>query len=252
MKIAVCIRQVPDTASSPKISEDGTELDLSNVQFTINPFDEYALEEALRIKDADKETHLVVVSVGDETIIPSIKKALALGVDEAIHLKPRNASRYFDPLSIASALADELRLHSFDLILFGKKGVDNDNAQTGTMVAQLLGIPCVPNCTSYKLSIPHITAFREVEGGTEIYEVSLPVIITQEKGDNELRYPSLKDLISARRKTVTSKVIELRENTIKVIGFDYPPIRAPGRIVGTGVEAIPELVRLLREDAKVL
>ena len=252
MKIAVCIRQVPDTASSPKISEDGTELDLSNVHFTINPFDEYALEEALRIKEGDKETQLVVVSIGGETILPSITKALAVGFDEAIHLKPANGRRQIDPLAIASALADELKLQSFDLILFGKKGVDHDNAQTGAMVAQLLGIPCISNCTSYKLSVDHITAFREVEGATEILEAPLPVIVTQEKGDNELRYPSLKDLISARRKPITSKVVELRENIIEVIGFDYPPSRAPGRIVGTGVEAVPELVRLLREDAKVL
>lgn len=252
MKIAVCIKHVPDTASTPKISKDGRELDLSNIQFTINPFDEYALEEALRIKDKDPGTRIVVITIGDETVLPSITKALAVGVDEAIHLKPTNTKNQIDQNAIASALSEELRLHDFDLVLFGKKGVDGDNAQTGTMVAQLLGIPCISGCTRYELSTSSIIAFREVDDATEIFEASLPAVITQEKSVNELRYPSLKDLISSRRKPISSKSVQLRDAVVEILGFEYPQTRAPGKMIGTGVEAVPELVRLLREDAKVI
>ena len=250
LKIAICMRQVPDTATRVKISSTGKSLDTSNIQYVINPYEEYALEEAIRIKEKLLDTQITILTLGPPRVLNSITKALAVGADDAIHLQGEDED--MDSHSIAMVLAEELKQHNFNLILFGKKSVEDDNHQIGPMVAEILGIPCISSCTNYELEDNSIVAQREIEGAIEVFETTLPSVITQEKGPHELRYPSLKDLMSAKTKPISSKIIEAQENRVNIMGFEYPSPRPTGKIVGLGEDAVPELVRLLREDANVI
>src|SRR3972149_8022644 len=141
MKIAVCIKQVPDTSVRVKIAADGKSIDTAGVEYVINPYDEYALEEAVRLKEQIAGSEITLISIGPEKAQQMILKALAIGADKAVHLKVDNIPQ--DPLAIAKVLAEELKGGAYDIIFFGKKAVDNDNHQVGAIVAELLNLPCV-------------------------------------------------------------------------------------------------------------
>jgi electron transfer flavoprotein beta subunit len=249
MKIALCIKQVPDTAVRVKIARDG-KIDASGVEYVINPYDEYALEEAVRLKEQITGSEITLISIGPEKAQQMILKALAIGADKAVHLKVDNIPQ--DPLTIAKVLAEELKGGAYDVIFFGKKAVDNDNHQVGAIVAELLNLPCVTACTHYEVKDGKVTAYREIEGGVEVYEVQLPAVFTQEKGPHEPRYPQLRELIAARRKSIATKQPNFSSSKIESLALSYPPARPQGKIVGKGIEAVPELVRLLHEEAKVI
>ena len=145
MNIAVCIKQVPDTASQLKISEDNKTIEDNGIKYVINPFDEYALEEALRLKDKDNTINITVISLGPERVKQSLTKALAMGADEAIHLQTDNSIN--DCMAIANIITNEIKKKQYDLILFGKKSVDQDNNQVGMIIGEINGIPCISNCS---------------------------------------------------------------------------------------------------------
>jgi electron transfer flavoprotein beta subunit len=155
-------------------------------------------------------------------------------------------------LVTARALAAELRESGADLILFGMKAIDDDQQQVGPMVAELLGLPCVTVVAELEVEDGRLVCRREVEGGLEVVEVPLPAVVTMTKGAHEPRYPSLKGIMAAKRKPLEEKEAELGQGRIRVLELTYPPDRPPGRVVGEGPDAVPELVRLLREEAKVL
>ena len=177
-------------------------------------------------------------------------KALALGADNAIHL--RTESQQIDPAQIARAIADEIKTHEFDVLLFGKKGVDDDNQQVGQMVAELLKIPCLTQIVKLDISGGKAVANREVEGGALVVETNLPAAFTSEKDLTVPRYASLRELVAAKRKPIVVKDVQLQPSQVEIVSVQYPPPRPVGKIVGKGTEAVPVLVKLLHEEAKVI
>lgn len=248
MKIAVCINHVPDTETKIKIGPDGKSIDRSGVNFILNPYDEFALEEALRLKEKHGgET--VALSLGGDQHKETLRKALAMGVDKAILLKDDSPR---DSYSVALALADALRELSPDIVLFGKQSIDADDAAVGPMVAELLGWPSISVVVKLEIVDGTVKAEREIEGGHENVESRLPIVITAQKGLNEPRYPSLKGIMAAKNKPIEEKQPSPPNNRVEVLQMRKPPAKSAGKIVGTGVDAVPELVRLLHEEAKVI
>jgi electron transfer flavoprotein beta subunit len=249
VKIVVCIKRVPDTEARIRIAGGGTAIDPAGIKFVISPYDEFALETALRLKEADASAEVLAVSVGESTTGEQLRSALAMGADGAVLLKGQTT---FDGLATAHALAAEIREQEADLVLLGMKAVDGDQQQVGPMLAELLDRPCVTVAASVELEGNTVICHREVEGGIEVVEAPLPAVVTITKGDFEPRYPSLKGIMAAKKKPLAEKDANLAAGRIEVRGLTLPPERPAGRIVGEGTDAVPELVRLLREEAKVL
>lgn len=248
MKIAVCVSHVPDTAAKINIGSDGINIDPSGVTFVVNPYDEYAIEEALKTKGKfGGET--VAISLGGDANKESLRKALAMGIDNAVFLKD---SGYRDSLSVAKALADEIKTQGAELVFLGKQSVDFDNSVVGQLVSELLGYNCVSVAVSFALDGNKITCDKEIEGGKEVVETNLPAVITCQKGLNEPRYASLKGIMAAKKKEIVEKVALAAENYVEVISMNRPAAKQAGKIIGTDSSAVPELVRLLREEAKVI
>ncbi len=249
LSIFVCIRRVPDTASRIKIAADGKSIDSSDMEFVINPYEEYALEQAVQLKEKHGGT-VTLVTLAPEKATPVILKALALGADNAVHLKAENVPE--DPSVVARTLAAELKQHKFDILLFGKKGVDDDNQQVGPMVSELLQVPGITQIVKLEVAGGKATAQREVEGGVLIVETSLPAAFTAEKDLTNPRYASLRELVAARKKPIETKTVEPQPSSLEIVAIQPPPPRPPGKIIGKGIEAVPVLVRLLHEEAKVI
>jgi electron transfer flavoprotein beta subunit len=248
MKIAVCISHVPDTATRIKLGADGKSIDPTGVTYIINPYDEFAVEEALKTKELTGG-EVVVISLGGEANKETIRKALAMGADQGVLLKKEG---YYDSYSVAQALADEIKAQDCELVFFGKQSVDYDNTITGQLTAEILGYSCVSVVVNFKIEGNKITAEREIEGGREVVETVLPCIITTQKGLNEPRYASLKGIMASKKKVIEEKPAKAVNNLTEIIKLTMPPTKQPGRIIGTDVSAVPELVRLLREEAKVI
>ena len=249
MKIVVCIKRVPDTAARIKLTGDGTAIDPAGIKFVVSPYDEFAMEAALRLKEAKGEGEIVALSLGDSAAGEQLRAALAMGADRAVLLK---GEATMDGLATAQALAAELKEQSADLILFGMKAVDGDQQQVGLMTAELMGLPAVSVVAELELEGQSVVCHREVEGGSEVLEAPLPAVVTLTKGPHEPRYPSLKGIMAAKKKPLEEKEAQATESRLEVRKLSYPPERPEGRIVGEGADAVPELVRLLREEAKVL
>ncbi|MBT8462694.1 MAG: electron transfer flavoprotein subunit beta/FixA family protein [Gemmatimonadetes bacterium] len=249
MRSIVCIKRVPDSEARVRVAAGGMAIDASGVKFAMNPYDEFALEEALRLKEQSGEGSVTAVTVGPDEARETLRSALAMGADEGVLLRSVGS---FDGLAVARALADEIATRDYDLVLFGKQAIDDDNMQVPAMVAQLMGLPCATVVVDLKVEGRGATATREIEGGHEIVEFDLPGVVSAQKGLNEPRYPSLKGIMAAKRKPLEEKDVTLADPKIEVLGLTPPPARAEPEIVGEGVEAVPELVRRLREEAKVL
>jgi electron transfer flavoprotein beta subunit len=245
----VCIKRVPDSETRVRISPDGLGVDRSGVKFDMNEYDKYALEEAIRRKEAAGEGVVMVLTVGGDDARETLRQALAMGADEAVLLR---AETGFDGLPVAVALADEIRDRSFDLLLFGKQAIDDDGMQVPAMVAELLGLPAATVVVSLEVEGGRAVARREVEGGHETVEFDLPGIIAAQKGLNEPRYPSLKGIMAAKKKPLEEKDVTLVEGGLELLELSGPPARPEPQILGEGAEAVPELVRRLREEVKVL
>ncbi len=249
MKIIVCIKRVPDTEARIKIAGDGTSIDNAGVKFVISPYDEFALETALRLKEAKGAGEVIAISLGDGSSAEQLRSALAMGADRAILLKGQPT---IDGSATAKALAEEIKTHSPDLVLCGMKAVDNDQQQVGLMLAEFLGMPSVSVVAELEAEEGKVVAHREIEGGVEIVEVATPALITTTKGKHEPRYPSLKGIMAAKKKPLEEKDAQVAAPRLKVRSLTPPPERAAGKIIGKGADAVPELVRVLKEEAKVL
>ena len=248
MKIAVCVSHVPDTATKVKVGADEKSIEPTGVTYIINPYDEFAVEEALKTKEKFN-CEVVVLSVGSNNNKETIRKALAMGADKGILLKDDNTR---DSFSVAKALADEIKNQNCDLVFMGKQSVDYDNSIVGQITAELLNYSCISVVVDFKLDNNKIIAEREIEGGKEIVETELPAVITAQKGLNEPRYASLKGIMAAKKKVIEEKPALPIDNYVEVIKMKSPAAKQPGRIIGTDSSAVPELVRLLREEAKVI
>lgn len=250
MKIAVCIKRVPDSETRVKIGADGKSLDEAGVKFVINPYDEFAVEEALRRKEQAGSGEVAVVCLGPAAAQETIRTALAMGADRGVLLQADRVPA--DGFETAQALAAELQGGSWDLILCGKMAIDDYGHQIGGLLAELLGLPCVSAVSHLELEGASGVAEREIEGGIEVVAFPLPAVITTDKGLNEPRYPALKGIMAAKKKPLEVKPVQMGTGTIEVAALELPRERKEGKIVGEGPAAVPELVRLLREEAKVL
>jgi len=248
MKIAVCVSHVPDTATKIKINASGRSIDPTGVTFVVNPYDEYAIEEAIRTKEKFGG-EIYVISVGGEANKETIRKALAMGADNGILLKDDNER---DSYSVAKALSDEIKTLGCELVFLGKQSVDFDNSITGQLTAEMLGYSCITIVVDLKIDNQKVIAEREIEGGREIVESELPIVITTQKGLNEPRYASLKGIMAAKKKIIEEKLASPSENVSEIIKMYNPPAKNSGKVLGTDSSAVPELVRLLREEAKVI
>jgi len=246
----VCVKRVPDMDVRFRIAGDGTSLDETGIKFDLNDFDAWAVEAALQLRDKAGQGEVVIISLGPNAVQETIRKALSMGADRGVQLQADKIP--FDGFSIATALAAELKDGGFDLILFGKLSPDSSNGVTGPMVAELLGLPCVTAVSKLEIADGRGTAKRELEGAQEVMEFPLPAVVTVDEGLNTARYPSLKGIMAAKKKPLDVKPASLGDPRVRIQRLELPPERVGGRIVGEGAAAVPELVRLLQTEAKVL
>jgi len=260
MKIIVCVKQVIDTAA--KIGVKDGNIDASGSPRVMNPYDEFAVEEALRIKAKKPGSLITLFSLGPESFKEVLKTGLAMGADKAIHLNDASFED-LDNLSVAQALALAIKTQTFDLILCGRQAVDDDMAGVGPALAVFLDIPFVSVITEMAFSEDYQQAIitRQIEGGSEVLESSLPLLVTCQKGLNTPRLPSLKGIIAARKKQIEVMNAEtigfdpgfLGPARVRQVDLSLPPARKKGRILeGPLKESLPKLVRLLREEEKVI
>jgi electron transfer flavoprotein beta subunit len=248
MKIIVCIKRVPDTATKIRLADNARSVNLEGVEFIINPYDEYAIEEALRIKEAH-QGEVIIISIDPDGDESAIRKAFAMGADRGILIK---GGINFDGFPIAKLLAELIQQEGFDLILFGKQAVDDDNSQIPSMVAEILSLPRVNVVSKLELSGDKLLTERDIEGAKEVYEIKLPAVISAQKGLNEPRYPTMRGIMGSKKKPIDLRNAPPLEETLQIIRIEYPTERPAGRIIGKGKEAVGELLKLLREEAKVI
>jgi electron transfer flavoprotein beta subunit len=249
VNVIVCVKRVPDTETRIRVDGPGPGIDTAGVKYIVSPYDEFALEAALRTKEAAGEGEVGVITFGEAAAAEQLRSALAMGADRAVLLEGEPT---MDGLATARTLAAELEGSDADLLLFGVKAADYDQQQVGPMVATLLDRPCVTGVATFEVRDGMAVCHREVEGGAEVVEVDLPAVLTITKGPFEPRYASLKGIMAAKRKPLEQKEVEAAPSRVRVEALSPPPERPEGKIVGEGPEAVPELVRLLREEAKVL
>jgi len=258
MKIAVCVKYVPDTAIRVKIAPDGQSVDLTDVTCVVNPYDEFAVEEALQIKER-LGGEVVVVSAGSEKASAGLKTCLAMGADRAV-LVQDEALELADSLTLGAVLARICSELAPDIVFFGKQAIGVDNGQVPAVVAEFLDMPQVSAVLKLEITGGVFRAAREVEGGREIVEGSLPVVLTAQKGLNSPRYASLKGIMAAKKKPIDVRSLaslglsadELAPR-ISVVKVSLPPPRPPGKILAGDVsETVPQLVKLLHEEAKLI
>lgn len=250
MKIAVCIKRTPDSESRFRIASSGTAIDESGLKFDIDDFAGYAVEAALQINEKQGGGETVVIALGPDSVQETLRKALSMGADRGVHLKADAVP--VDGLAVARALAAELTSGSFDLILFGKHAFDTGAGVVGTATAELLGLPCVTAASQLAVESGKGTARRELEGAAELVEFPLPAVVTIDEGVARPRYPSLKGIMAAKKKPLESRPAQLGTIRVSVRAAALPAERPAGRIIGEGVAAVPELVKLLQTEAKVL
>ena len=250
MKIAVCIKRVPDMETRFKIAASGTAVDAAGLKYDMSDFDGYAVETALQLNEKQGPGETVVISLGPDVVQEQLRKALSMGADRAVQLKADRVPA--DGLAIARALAAELQGGGYDLILFGRQAVDSANATVGPMTAELLGLPCATAVSTLEIANGRATARRDLVGAAEIVEFPLPAVVSVDEGMPRARYPSLKGIMAAKKKPLEVKPAQLGDEHITIEKLELPPERAAGRIVGEGAAAVPELVRLLHTEAKVL
>ncbi len=250
MNVIVCVKRVPDTEARIRVDGSGTAIDAAGVKYDMSPYDAFAVEAALRLKEANGgEGEVTLLTLGASSAQETLRKGLAMGADRAVLLTGESG---FDGLATAKTLAAELRDSDAQLFLFGIKAADDDQQQVGPMVATLTGRPCVSGVSSFEVADGRVVCHREAEGGTEVIEVDLPAVLCMTKGPNEPRLAALKGIMAAKKKPLEEKPAETAADRVRLAGLAEPPARPAGRIVGEGAEAVPELVRLLREEANAL
>jgi electron transfer flavoprotein beta subunit len=245
MKILVCISKTPDTTAKIAFTDNNTKFAEAGVQWIINPYDEwYAVVRAIELKEADPSTVIHLVTVGGTDAEPIIRKALALGGDEAIRINTPPLESY----QVAAQLAEVAK--GYDLVLLGKETIDYNGGAVGSMLAELLDLPYIANATNFQLAGTTATIKREIEGGEETLECPLPVVVSCQKGVAEARIPNMRGIMAARTKPL--KVVEpvAAEPLTEYKEFQLPPAKAGVKLVSP--DNVDELVRLLHEEARAL
>lgn len=250
MKIAVCIKRVPDMEIRFSIAGDRKSLDQGGLKYEMGDFDGYALEVGLQLVEKEGSGEVVVLSLGPDGAQETLRKGLAIGAARAVQLKAEQVP--FDGLAIAQALAAELKDGGYDLILFGRMATDTASGTVGPMTAELLGLPCVTSISHLDVSGMRGTVRRDLEGASETMQFPLPAVLTIDEGIARPRLASLKGIMAAKKKPLEVRPAQLGEARLVVESMALPPDRPPGRIIGEGADAVPELLRLLQTEAKVL
>jgi electron transfer flavoprotein beta subunit len=250
VKIAVCIKRTPDSESRFRIGPSATAIDETGLKFDIDDFASYAVEVALQLNEKQGPGETVVIALGPDAVQETLRKAMSMGADRAVQLKADSVPP--DGVAVAKALAAELKDGGYDLIFFGKHAFDTSAGVVGTATAELLGLPCVTAASQLTIANGRGTARRELEGAAEMVEFALPAVVTIDEGIARPRYPSLKGIMAAKKKTLETKPAQLGAARAKVKSMELPPDRPPGRIIGEGAAAVPELVRLLQTEARIL
>ncbi len=256
MKIAVLIKQVPDTETKIKVKADGSGIEGEGIKYIVSPYDEFAIEEAIKTKEKNPGSEVTVISLGPPRSVEAIRTALAMGCDKAIHIDDESSNP--DSFVTAKVLAKVIADNGFEIVFTGKQSIDGDNAQVTQSIAELLGWPQLMILEKLEIAGGKATATRRISGGAkEVYELALPAIFGCEKGLNTPRYASLPGIMKAKTKPVQAvKISEARgdaANKVVMSNFRLPPEKAPGKMItGEPQQQVKELVRLLREEAKVI
>ena len=249
MKLVVCVSLVPDSTTKIKIADSQTVIDTSGVTFIINPYDEYAVEEAVQLKEKNGG-EVIAVSFGTDKSKEVIKKAFQMGADKGILIK--SSDQNFDSYTVARNLADVLKELAPDIIFFGKQSIDFDGLIVPNMVAEMLNMPSVNVVTKLEINGSNVLAEREIEGGKETVEALMPVIIGAQKGLNNPRYPNLKSIMASKSKPIEEKNPVYTGNKSDVTEMHLPVAKGKGKILEGGASSVPELIKMLREEAKVI
>ncbi len=259
MNSVVCISQVPDTEARIKIAADKRHIEEAGLKFIVSPYDEFALEEAIRLKEKSGGD-VTVVTFGPDRAAQALRESIARGATKAIHIKGDVADA--DSLGIAKVLAAAIKSIPHDLVFFGKQGVGTDNSLVGPMVAELLGYPQVNVVTHLEVADGKITAHREIEGAEEIIVASLPAAITAQKGLNEPRFASLKGIMAAKKIPIDMKTVadlgldekDVFNQRVVFVSIEPPPEKSGGRKIDGSdpAAAAREILKYIREEAKAL
>jgi len=260
MDTVVCVKQVPDTETLIKINAEGTGIVTEGIKWIMSPYDEYAVEEAVRQKEKVGSGNVTLVSLGPDRTIDAIRSGLAIGADSAIHINDPAFAEKADPYSTAAVLAAAIKDLTYDAIFCGKQAVDDDSGQVAAILGELLGLPVVTVVIKLEVSADKkiATATREIEGGHAVIEVPLPAIFTAQRGLNEPRYASLPSIMKAKRKPVTVKTVSdlgVNVEPMNVVkGMSLPPTRQAGKIIeGDDADAkAVALAKVLHEEAELI
>lgn len=248
MNVLVCISRVPDTAARINVASDGKTLENNGVKFIVNPYDEFAIEEGIRIKEKSGATvTALTVGTGDNKDV--LRTALAMGVDNAVLI---NSNQHSDSFSIANDIAEYAKELNPDIILMGKESIDYDSYQMASLVGALLDKPSISVVSKLDINGSNITAERDIEGGKEILETTTPCIISVQKGINEPRYPKLPQIMKAKKKPIDERDSKSTNSNVEIMSMEIPSSSRVGMIVGDSDSDIDSIIKALHEDAKVI
>lgn len=244
MNLVVCLKRVPDSTARITVGPDGKRINPDGIDYVISPYDEFAIEEALKLKEkhGGEVVGVMVDPDGNEQVL---RKALAMGLDKGVLIQGGDP---FDGAAVAEILAATLREMKFDICFFGKQSIDSDSYQVPAIVAHRLGLPRATVVNRMELGEGVVKVHRQIEGAEEVYELKMPCIIAAQKGLNEPRFPSLKGIMAAKKKPIDKKIAPAVAARLEVVKMEPPPPRPAGRIVA----GVAELLKLLREEAKVI
>jgi electron transfer flavoprotein beta subunit len=248
MNILVCISRVPDTASRILVGSDGKNIDQTGIKYVVNPYDEIALEEGLRLREKNGGTVTAII-VGTEISKDVLRTSFAMGVDKTVLIKGNDPD---DSFYVAKNLAEYAKSVNPDIILMGRQSVDFDSRQIPSALGEMLGMPAINVVSKMTIENGKVIAERDIEGGKEVVESSLPCIISTQKGLNDPRYPKLPDIMKAKSKPIEEIASVETPKTVSILEMSMPSKKRMGKILGAEDTDINELVKLLHEEAKVI
>ena len=248
MNILVCISQVPDTTTKVQVASDGISIDRTGVKFILNPYDEFALEEGLQLREKFGGT-VTALTVGGETSKEILRTALAMGADKAILIKDEHKN---DSYSVAFQISEIAKTMNPDVLMLGRQSIDYDSFAMAPMLGELLGLPSISMVSSLTIDGNLIKAERDIEGGKEVLESSLPCVISAQKGLNNPRYPKLPDIMKAKSKPIEEIPSLSTDARISTMAMQLPISKRIGKVSGDSESEISDIVLALHEEAKVI
>jgi electron transfer flavoprotein beta subunit len=248
MNILVCVSRVPDSAARILVGDDGRTIDPQGIKYVVNPYDEFAIEEVLILKEKNGGT-VTTITVGQEASKEQLRTSLAMGADKAVLVK---TNKEFDSFFVANNIAEYAKQMNPDIIFLGRQSIDMDSLQLPSMLGELLNLPSVSVVSKTTYEEGKVIAERDIEGGKEVVETTIPCIISAQKGLNDPRYPKLPDIMKARSKPIEEVDAIDSDSRVSISKIEIPVKQRAGVILGGEDTDIDELVRLLHEDAKVI